>query len=75
MGKRSGDTIKDERWRQVVSKWHTCVCEIQSELINYTIFKRCNWTPSRMARLKLRDDDLCWRLNTDAMVQYDCTMC
>ncbi len=71
-----GEAIKDELWKQVVSKWHTCVREIQSELINYKIFNRCYWTPSRMARLKLRDDGLCWRFNTDigTMVHmlYEC---
>lgn len=32
------ETIKDEMEKQVVSKWHTCVREIQSELRNYKIF-------------------------------------
>uniref|UniRef100_A0A8C2PQ41 Reverse transcriptase zinc-binding domain-containing protein n=1 Tax=Cyprinus carpio TaxID=7962 RepID=A0A8C2PQ41_CYPCA len=36
----------------------------------------CYWIPNRMARLKLRNDDLCWQCNTDigTMVHmlYEC---
>lgn len=39
--------IKEEAWKQVVSKWHANVRETQSQLINYKILNRCYWTPSK----------------------------
>lgn len=60
-----GGMIKEETWKQVVSKWHTNVREIQSQQINYKILNGCYWTPSSLARLKLRDTALCWRCDKD----------
>jgi len=60
-----GGAIKEETWKQVVSKWHTNLRETQSQLINYKILNRCYWTPSRLARIKLRDTAICWRCNKE----------
>lgn len=55
------DTLVDS-WNKLAS-WHKCSCEMQSQLIHYKIINRSHWTP---CRLKLRDNDSCWRCDEEA---------
>lgn len=55
-----GRNITDEQWSGIVSGWYVPVQEVQSQLIKYKILNQCYWTPSKMAKLKLIDNNSCW---------------
>lgn len=55
------EQIPADRWMKLVASWHNCSREAQSQLIQYKLLNRSQWTPSKMAKLKLRDSDKCWR--------------
>lgn len=67
-----GESI--EQWNEAISSWHISAWEVQTQF--EIILHRSYWTPRRMARLKLRNDDRCWRCynETGTMVHmlYDC---
>ena len=68
--------IPENNWKKIVASWHCYSCEAQSQLICYKILNRSYWTPSKLARLKLRNSDLCWRCNggvgTLVHMLYEC---
>ncbi len=73
-----GQSIQQQQWKEMTSSWHTSVREVQTQFTNYKILNRSYWTPSRMARLKLRDDDMCWcchkEVGTMLHMLYNCDM-
>lgn len=56
-----GEEISGETLGEIIGSWFKVSREIQTRLINYKIINRIYWTPSKMARLGLRNSDLCWR--------------
>lgn len=73
-GKKTERGITDEMLRT----WHKTSREVQTRLITYRIIHRNYLTPSKMARLKLRDSDVCWRYDrskgTLVHMLYECSM-
>uniref|UniRef100_A0A3P8RUG3 Reverse transcriptase zinc-binding domain-containing protein n=1 Tax=Amphiprion percula TaxID=161767 RepID=A0A3P8RUG3_AMPPE len=71
-----GGEISEEMWKDITGSWYKISREIQTRLIIYKIIHRCYWTPCKMAKLKLRDSDLCWRCHrskgTLSHMLYDC---
>ena len=61
----TGEEISGEMWAQIIGSWFKVSREMQTRLISYKILNRTYWTPCKMARLRLRNSDLCWRC--DAM--------
>lgn len=55
--------IPENNWKKLYASWHCYSREAQSQLICYKILNRSYWTPSKLARLNLRNSDLCWRCN------------
>ena len=55
-----GEQISADKWMKLVASWHGCSREAQSQLIQYKLFNRNHWTPSKMAKLKRRDSNLYW---------------
>lgn len=68
--------IPENNWKKLYASWHCYSREAQSQLICYKILNRSYWTPSKLARLKLRNSDLCWRCNgrvgTLVHMLYEC---
>ncbi len=60
-----GERLAKDRWEKLVASWHTCSCEAQSHLIQYKLLNRSYWTPSKLAKLKLRDSDIRWRCDKE----------
>lgn len=56
-----GEEISGETWVQIIESWFKVSREMQTRLISYKILNRTYWTPCKMARLGLRNSDLCWR--------------
>ena len=56
-----GEQISADKWMKLVASWHGCSWEAQSQLIQYKLFYGNYWTLGKMAKLKLRDSNLCWR--------------
>ena len=67
-----------EGWEGVIRSWHKISRETQTRLIMYKTIHRLYWTPSKMARLKLCDSELCWRCErskgTFVHMLYECEM-
>uniref|UniRef100_A0A3P8RLF1 Reverse transcriptase domain-containing protein n=1 Tax=Amphiprion percula TaxID=161767 RepID=A0A3P8RLF1_AMPPE len=63
-------------WKDITGSWYKISREMKTRLIIYKIIHRCYWTPCKMAKLKLRDSDLCWRCHrskgTLLHMLYDC---
>lgn len=55
------EVISEEAWENLVTKWCKFSREAQSQLIFFKVLNRRYWTPSKLARLKLRSSDVCWR--------------
>lgn len=68
--------IPEIDWKKLCASWYCYSRETQSQLICYKILNRSYWTPSKLARLKLRNSDICWRCNrkvgTLVHMLYDC---
>ena len=56
-----GEEVSGETWAQINESWFKVSREMQTRLISYKILNRTYWTPYKMARLGLRNSDLCWR--------------
>uniref|UniRef100_A0A3P9CYM2 Reverse transcriptase domain-containing protein n=1 Tax=Maylandia zebra TaxID=106582 RepID=A0A3P9CYM2_9CICH len=56
-----GIQISEDSWKMLISSWHVCSPETQSQLIQYKLLHRNYWTPSKLVRLKLADKDICWK--------------
>ena len=73
-----GQTIDDETWTEVVQSWYSVARDMQARLICFKILNRSYWTPSKMARLGLREDRNCWRCNKEIgtllHMLYECEM-
>ena len=73
-----GETIDDETWTGVVQSWYSVARDMQARLICFKILNRSYWTPSKMARLGLREDRNCWRCNKEIgtllHMLYECEM-
>lgn len=73
-----GEIIPDETWGNIIKSWYKVSREMQTRLMRYKIMNRIYWTPSKMARLGLRDSDVCWRCNTECgtllHMLYSCPM-
>lgn len=41
---------------------------MQSQFIHYKIINRSYWTPCKLAKLRLRDNDACWRCGKEAEI-------
>lgn len=50
-----------EKWKEITGSWYNTSREIHTHLIIYKIIYRVYWTPSKMARLKLCESEMCWR--------------
>ncbi|CAI5697422.1 unnamed protein product [Oreochromis niloticus] len=61
-----GIQILEDTWKQLVSSWYVCSPETQSQLIQYKLLHRNYWTPSKLVRLKLVDNDACWKCQEEA---------
>ncbi|XP_039473704.1 uncharacterized protein LOC120442039 [Oreochromis aureus] len=61
-----GIQILEDTWKQLVSSWYVCSPETQSQLIQYKLLHRNYWTPSKLVRLKLVDNDTCWKCQEEA---------
>lgn len=73
-----GGGIVMEIWKEIVGSWCKTSREVQTRLITYKIIHRSYWTPCKMARLKLRESDICWRCDrsrgTLIHMLYECQM-
>lgn len=73
-----GREISQEVWKDIVGSWYRTSREMQTRLITYKIINRGYWTPCKMARLKLRESDICWRCDEDRgtllHMLYECKM-
>ena len=49
--------IPENDWKKLCASWYCYSRETQSQLICYTILNKSYWTPSKLARLKLRNSD------------------
>ena len=56
-----GVPILEDSWKWVVESWYSCSQDTQSQLIQYKLLHRKYWTPSKLAKLKLMDNDTCWK--------------
>lgn len=61
-----GEDISTESWEKMVASWHRCSRETQSQLVHYKVLNRSYWTPCKMAKLRLRDSDVCWRCGKES---------
>ena len=63
----------------IIASWQNSSREAQSQLIQYKLFNRNHWTPSKMAKLKLKDSNTCWRcdkeVGTLVYMLYSCEKC
>lgn len=59
------EEIDDDVWNKLVMSWSKCSREAQSQLIHYKIINRSYWTPCKLAKLKLRENDICWRCDKE----------
>ena len=65
-----GGNIEVGRWRELVASWHTCSREAQSQLILYKFINRSYWTPCKLAKLKLRNSDTCWKCEKEGTLVH-----
>ena len=53
--------IDNDRWMRIVADCGKYVREVRGKLTQYNILHRYYYTPSRLYRIKLQGDDLCWK--------------
>uniref|UniRef100_H3AM40 Reverse transcriptase zinc-binding domain-containing protein n=1 Tax=Latimeria chalumnae TaxID=7897 RepID=H3AM40_LATCH len=59
--KNLGHSISEKGWEEALSSLITAGMDLWLRLIQYKIVNRLYWLLSRLAKLGLRDSDLCWR--------------
>lgn len=71
-----GGEIAEDVWKEVACSWYKTSREVQTRLITYKVIHRSYKTPSKMAKLKLRESNMCWRcgnnIGTLIHMLYEC---
>lgn len=56
-----GQEFEIDRWAKIVAECGKYVREARSKFTHYKVLHRYYFTPSRLHRMKLLSDDLCWK--------------
>ena len=67
-----GREIDSDRWERIVADCGKYVREVRSKLTQYNVLHRYYYTPSRLHRMKLQGDDLCWKCKEETGTLLHC---
>lgn len=71
-------SINEHTWKKTVQSWYSIARDMQTRLMAFKIMNRNFWTPSKMSRLGLREDEVCWRCKKErgtlVHMLYGCVM-
>lgn len=67
-----GGEIKSDRWAVILADCGKYMRVARGRLAQYKVFHRYYYTPSRLCRMKLLGDDLCWKCKEDTGTFLHC---
>ena len=67
-----GSEIDSETWSKILSSSGRYIRESRGKLVQYKILHRYYWTPCRLYRMGLIDNDCCWRCQREKGTFFHC---